>query len=50
MNYIKKKNKYFSNNESRMFIQKEINFVTNLFTWYSFEFINSFMLSGDDSC
>ena len=42
-----KKISYISNKESRIFIQEEINFLTNLFTWYSFEFIISFMLSGD---
>ena len=39
---------YITNNESRIFIQEETNFITNLFTWCSFEFIISFMLSGDD--
>ena len=42
-----KKISYISNKESHIFIQEEINFLTNLFTWYSFEFIISFMLSGD---
>ena len=42
-----KKISYISNKESRIFIQEEINFLTNLFTWYSFEFIISFMFSGD---
>ena len=39
---------YITNNESSIFIQEETNFITNLFTWCSFEFIISFMLSGDD--
>ena len=39
---------YITNNESRIFMQEETNFITNLFTWCSFEFIISFMLSGDD--
>ena len=39
---------YITDNESRIFIQEETNFITNLFTWWSFEFIISFMLSGDD--
>ena len=34
---------YITNNESRIFIQEETNFITNLFKWGSFEFIISFM-------
>ena len=43
-----KKFSYITDNESLIFIQEEMNIITNLFTWCSFEFIISFMLSGDD--
>ena len=39
---------YITNNESHIFIQEERNFITNLFTLCPFEFIISFMLSGND--
>ena len=32
---------YITNNESRIFIQEETNFISNLFTWCFFEFIIS---------
>ena len=39
---------YITYNESRIFILEETNFITNLFASCSFEFIISFMRSGDD--
>ena len=43
-----KKNNCITNIESYIFIQEEINSITNSFTSWFFESFISFMLSGDD--
>ena len=45
---MNQKKNCITNIESYIFIQEEINSITNSFTLWFFEFFISFMLSGDD--